>query len=267
MLFNNVTITKELAAELLLLNTANRPLRKEKLRQYKDDLISGEWKFAADVLKISHQGVLLDGQHKLLAIVQTGISMTLHIQVGLDPEVFTVLDTGAIRNSGDVVALAGYKYYGTITGVAKLITAFKNGHSVVSATSGFRSNKFVLTLVKALDKDLLEEACHQGATARSKARFLDSILCGALWYTIAERGYKTEITEFLYLLSTGDGLGVATKSSVYLLRNKLIFNLTSPAKLTKSAIFYLMGTCFNSYVKSKVMLKLPSIKEDLPTLI
>lgn len=98
-LIPSIIIGKELASELLLLNTSNRPIHEFKLKQYKEDLSKGEWKFAADVIKISKLGVLLDGQHRLLAIQQTGIPMQVHIQSGLEPEVFIVLDTGDCKSS------------------------------------------------------------------------------------------------------------------------------------------------------------------------
>ena len=264
-LFPMVNVTSDLAQNLLTLNTENRPIKRQTVDRYRTDLNNGAWQFAGDSVKISNQGVLQDGQHRLLAIVATGLPMTLHIQTGLAPEVFTVLDTGANRSAGDTLALAGYKYHNIMSTVVKYINAIYNNTSFEAAgKDGARRlrHKDLLALAQLFNKEMLEEACHHGSMARQKGKFIDSSFVSALWYVLAIKGRAEKATEFLKLLATGDGLGSTSNSSVYLLRNRLIENLASSTKLTMSAKVYLIIYCWNCFIKNKAIGRLPKPKEE-----
>ena len=67
-------ITPDLAAEFLKRNTSNRAIKKSKIKKYADDLRRGNWKLTHQGVAISPSGRLLDGQHRLSAIVQSGIA-------------------------------------------------------------------------------------------------------------------------------------------------------------------------------------------------
>ena len=55
-------------------------------------------------------GVILDGQHRLLAVIVSNTPTWFHIAKGLDENVFDVLDTGAARNGSDTFRVKGIKY-------------------------------------------------------------------------------------------------------------------------------------------------------------
>ena len=96
-LFEKVTVTPELAGALLKLNTENRPVKPQVVSKYAKELDEGTFHFTGDAIKISKEGVLLDGQHRLLAVVKADKPMQMHIQAGLDPQVFLVLDLSLIH--------------------------------------------------------------------------------------------------------------------------------------------------------------------------
>src|ERR1044071_5653365 len=96
--FANVEVTPEIAADLLTLNDENRPVKPSVVKQYVDDMRKGKWHFAGDSVKISKTGRLLDGQHRLMAIVQSGIPQTFNIQSGLENDSFQVMDIGKLRS-------------------------------------------------------------------------------------------------------------------------------------------------------------------------
>ncbi|MCB5908606.1 hypothetical protein [Streptomyces pinistramenti] len=69
--------------------------------------------------QLTHQGIaldgtiedgkLLDGQHRLLAIIRAEVPVEMFVFEDVPPETFTVLDTGKRRSGGDVLTLAGEK--------------------------------------------------------------------------------------------------------------------------------------------------------------
>ncbi|MDP2620568.1 MAG: hypothetical protein Q8P46_10395, partial [Hyphomicrobiales bacterium] len=67
-------ITPELAREWLeKTNRKNRPLSELKWTAYAVDMLEGRWQYNGDAIRFGSDGVLLDGQHRLMACVEAGI--------------------------------------------------------------------------------------------------------------------------------------------------------------------------------------------------
>jgi len=100
-------ITPEDATRLLDRNDSNRNIRARVVSAYARDMESGRWLTTGETIKLGHNGELLDGQHRLEAIVTTGIAQRMLVVRDLDPEARRVIDTGAIRTGGDALRMAG----------------------------------------------------------------------------------------------------------------------------------------------------------------
>lgn len=73
-------ITPEIAANLLETNIANRNISKGTVTAYVNDMISGNWDETVGVaISIDEDGILRDGQHRLTAIVESGISIRMWV--------------------------------------------------------------------------------------------------------------------------------------------------------------------------------------------
>src|SRR5690625_1412976 len=103
-----VVITAEKATILLGSNTHNRSISKSNLRSIKNSLLRGEGKFNGEAIKIAADGTILDGQHRLLACKETGISFKTLLITGLPADIQHTMDSGKTRSHGDVLKLAGY---------------------------------------------------------------------------------------------------------------------------------------------------------------
>ena len=102
----NVTIelvTPQQALQMLQHNDGNRPLRKRFVDQYVDDIIRGKWKLSHQGVAFSKDGRLLDGQHRLTAIVESGISVQMVIARNVDEASFLVMDRGKTRSLRDIL--------------------------------------------------------------------------------------------------------------------------------------------------------------------
>lgn len=101
------TVTPERAAELLERNTENRTMRDRSVSAYTRDMEAGRWVPTGDTIKIANTGEVIDGQHRLQAIVTAQLPVRLLIVSGLPLEARTVIDTGAARTGGDALRLHG----------------------------------------------------------------------------------------------------------------------------------------------------------------
>lgn len=102
-------ITPTMAREMLKANTANRAIRRGHVEGLARDIEQGNYKLNAESIKFDKDGVLLDGQHRLSAIVKANKAVDSVVVRGLDPDVKVTIDTGKKRNFGDVLRLEGAK--------------------------------------------------------------------------------------------------------------------------------------------------------------
>lgn len=113
-----VTITPDEAMQLLEYNQQNRPLNQQHVHRIARQILDGKWKFNGDTIKISTSNDILDGQHRLWAIVEAKMPVETILVRGIQPEAFATIDTLRKSRSGsDILSLIGVtNYRSTISG-------------------------------------------------------------------------------------------------------------------------------------------------------
>lgn len=122
-----VLITPRIAAEWLKLNTSNRNLRDSTVTKYARDIREGRWSKNGDSIRFSKTSKLLDGQHRLNAIIEAGIAVEMLVIAGLDDETQATMDIGARRSAGDALKLDGINGGKNIAAVIRKILLWEQG--------------------------------------------------------------------------------------------------------------------------------------------
>lgn len=100
-------VTPKRAAELLAKNTANRPINKSHVQAIARAIMEGRW-IPSDVpILVDTGGRLIDGQHRLAAVIRADKAIEVVVLEGVDPRLREVLDTGKPRSALDVTRLMG----------------------------------------------------------------------------------------------------------------------------------------------------------------
>lgn len=86
-------------------NLHNRGCEDRRIAQYAEDMRRDGWLFTGEAIKISREGVLLDGQHRLYAVLDAAATVPLLLITGLDPRAQEVMDQGKPRSLGDAMHL------------------------------------------------------------------------------------------------------------------------------------------------------------------
>lgn len=94
-------VTPEMASQLLLQNTGNRTVRANVVSRYSDDMKNGSWGLSHQGIAVDVNGNLIDGQHRLLAVVKSGAAVPMLVTTGLQPEIFEVIDKLSARSDAD----------------------------------------------------------------------------------------------------------------------------------------------------------------------
>lgn len=130
-----VLVNPDLARDWLRLNTHNRNVRQIRVQRYRNDMEQGRWQFSADPIRFDYNGVLIDGQHRLLALADLdSIAIPMLVVRGLDPESQIVMDQGTARNPGDQLRLHGYKDANALAAAVRQYLIWQRGYL-------FRDNK------------------------------------------------------------------------------------------------------------------------------
>lgn len=104
---NVVTITPQLAEELLGKNPKNRKISRTNYNTVRRAIEHGEWELNGEAIKLSQDGTVLDGQHRLMAVRDTGISIQSLLIEGLPDGTQETMDTGKSRSLSDILAIRG----------------------------------------------------------------------------------------------------------------------------------------------------------------
>ena len=133
-----LTITPAMESQWLKSNTHNRPARKAHVARLANEMVKGNWQLNGETIKFDTWGRLIDGQHRLMAIIEASQPLTMHVCTGLaaDSDVFATIDVGLNRSAGSVLAMHGIKYATEIAaGIAFMKQTFGNSTSTQKASN------------------------------------------------------------------------------------------------------------------------------------
>lgn len=257
-----VLITPELATKLLEKNTGNRAVSQRNLDFLTNQMANGQWRFAADPIRISKNGTILDGQHRLKAIIKSGLSFEFLVISNLEESIFSVIDTGKARSASDVLTIANFKNSGPKAAITRMILNYQAGqYSVLrSRDSGAvigggyntksnlnATNAKILEFVENVDLDDVVEIasrCYNSFKMLSKSEY-------GFFYYIFSLLSVDAANDFLIKLSTG--LNLSENDPILLLRNKLIAESLSTIKVGAKIKMILILKCWNYYRKGETI--------------
>jgi len=134
------------AREYLQCNTKNRKLNDHHVRRMRDLIVAGDWWMNGETIIFGADGTLLDGQHRLTAILQAGLFVDVLVIRGIDEAAFRTLDGGRTRTTGEVLGIDGEKNANNIAAAVQALVSFvDSGGSVQGTTYSGRKATPMLT--------------------------------------------------------------------------------------------------------------------------
>ena len=100
-------VTPDLAAKFLSRNGSNRPVTESLVDFYANQMKKNLWRATGQGISIDVNNNLLDGQHRLSAVVKSKVAVQMLIIYEVDPETFDVYDSGKVRTKTDVFIIKG----------------------------------------------------------------------------------------------------------------------------------------------------------------
>ena len=122
-----MVVTPELAEQWLEYNAKNRPLVQNTINRHSAAMIAGNWMFTGEAIIFDTDGMLLNGQHRLWAVIESKKKITTAVSGGIHPDAFKYIDIGRKRTGGDTLAVMGEKNYTNLAASCRLLELFRLG--------------------------------------------------------------------------------------------------------------------------------------------
>lgn len=234
------TISPAVAARWLERNTSNRPLNNNWIADLSAAMTRGEWMENGEAIKFSNTGALLDGQHRLKAVVRSGVTIKARVEFGLPDAAFITLDRGKKRNLSDALAMQGEENTHVLAAATALLWAWDNGIEKASRA----------TPVQLLE--YFENSCDglsQSVRASWRAqRIIQGSIVVALHFRFSKFSRRLA-DEFMELLGSGENMDKT--HPVFVLRERLFADRLSKARLPRNEITAMVINAWNAFASNR----------------
>lgn len=241
------TITPALAEEWLGRNHSNRNIRATLVAQLVRDMKAGAFVFTSESIKFDWNGNLIDGQHRLTAISESGVTVQSMVVRGLNPTVRATIDTGTKRSPSDALRMAGKGAGGrSMAAAIRLLIAIRNGQVTRAGdTPAAATHSEVLAFYDQGHETL--DYCIAFANRTSRALNARPSALGAAAYIAAERGTLDEFTAFI---SRAVAMEFATGNDPARTLYKRLQTLRDESHMPSEELYYLLRA-FNAALKGE----------------
>jgi len=215
------SITPKKAAEYLEVNTANRPLSQSTVKGFAEAMSRGDWMVTHQGIAFSSTGVLVDGQHRLAAVVEADIPVEMTVFTDVNDATFDVLDTGKRRNAADVLALEGEKSVTMLAAMVRTVWLYENRPDLTwSGGAAAVTNHQIVTTLTAHPK--LRDFIVVGDQLAAAIGMIKSA-AGAASYLVSQANPKADLSAWFEGVTEGAGL---PKGDTRLMLRRVMFNMT-----------------------------------------
>jgi len=231
----------------------NRPIHQSQVTVYASDMKAGMWGRHHQGIAFDKAGILMDGQHRLWAVIESGVTVMMPVTWGLDREAQLTIDSGLKRSTADVAAIAGFE------GVRPMHVGV-----VKALARGVAGTKPCFTRIQELE--LLRE--HWSAIEFAIGLFPKSKILGIsrapVMAAIARAWYSQDrdtLTRFVLVLTTGISKG-QDEYVIITLRNWLMTN-RSAGGAASLEVYGKTTRALQAYIKGETIRILYASKEEL----
>lgn len=180
-------ITPSMASEYLRKNTPfNRSINPKRVETYADEMRRGGWKLNGESICFNKKGELVDGQHRLSAIIKADVPIETTVIRGIENDV-VLFDRGGNRTETQILRMRNdvvFKPSNSIIASIKMyltITYGGNNNSVWSSTAIVEFiNTFASILQKVHEITEVSSSKYTSTQVNSKKACIQTAVMGAL---------------------------------------------------------------------------------------
>lgn len=256
-----VKITSKLATEILDkherlvqsrgLETLNRTINDSLVQKYATDMRNGKWELNGETIKIAETGRVLDGQHRLWAAANHDVSFESLIVSGLDEESFYTIDIGRSRKPSDFLTSDGIPNGANAAAGARLVIGYRRKSMQLN---------HMITTHEIVHFVQANPRIAQSAGEVHGIHRIAPVSCATAWHFLFSEQNKEQAD--IFIKDMIEGVGLAKGDPVLALRERLIKNKSSKARLPGREIFILGLKAWNDRRAGKTRTKVQTTRND-----
>lgn len=253
-------ITPDMAKSMLGANKKNRSIRNHRVKQYAEQMSRGQWQATGESIKFAKDGTLLDGQHRLHAIIESGVTVEMLVVGELDLSTFKVIDSGMSRRPSDALKLMGVT---NSNQKAAMVRAYIGADAGVNLDNTHHMTGLItrtdITDFVTANEQLVNDALVAVRNVTNHCRG-NSPAWGALYMLIAKQHGK--IMADVFFQSVADGTNLSDGDPRLALRNWTIRNSHNKNRGDHLAVYV---RAYNAYTNGEKIQLLRQPKAIDPT--
>jgi hypothetical protein len=249
----SIPITPELAVLMLARNTGNRKISKLAVTTLAEAIKRGEWIETHASIAFDRNGSLLDGQHRLSAVIEAGLPICIDVSFGIDPSSFDRIDTGKPRSTANLLEIGDVKSSVLVAAIARTLMAIELKQLRLGRSTSHQVIEYVKAHPDINEIVRLTENIRSGIGKTTSTSGL-----GAALYLIVRR-MGTDADMFFEKLRTGVNMK-SQNDPALVLRTKL-GNYVG-RHLTQVEVAAIVIKAFNAWLEGRTVSRLVWISSD-----
>ena len=245
------TVTPMIASEYLKHNTQNRRTSAGHVKILAADMAAGSWETNGDAIRFDVSGRLIDGQHRLHAVIKSGATIVTVVIRNLPEESFSTIDANKIRGGADTLSVLHVDNSKTVAAALRLVRASAglstewNGwpDRLVDGTKKITNKQFIELNDQYPLVRVAADRMHRGDRKYCRKLLTASGATFAFyWMSQIDDDDAEQFFEWLEVCEN-----ITRNHPVSMLRNKLIDNMSNNAHGTKVTKRLALALTFRSW--------------------
>lgn len=223
-----VLITRPIALDLLTKNLEdNRRIKFHDVVSLGKRMKAKNYTYNGDSIKFTEDGYLFDCQHRLFAILWSGMAQMMHIEGGFSRESIYTTDTGRARTAVDTAQIAGFKVHpGVFAAAIKKVIFYREtgkigGYITLHMVENYKVGEFIENDKAEMLAEFVEFAI---STLHKECPWFSESEWAALYFILAttSRGRIQDAKTFIHSLQSAINLKDRGRTApIWHLRKKL----------------------------------------------
>lgn len=254
-----VRVSPALAKAWMAHNRGNRRPSSVKILRFSDQMRADKWEKNGETIKFSSTGRLLDGQSRLEAVVRSGCTVWLEVRGDLPDRAQESMDTGEARRNSHQLEMLGEANPNETAAALRLVFTWDKGALAGTGDTSARVRRL-------LTNTAIRETLEKHPNVRASVGFclpvkqIMAISLAAAMHYIFTLASKPKADAFMKGLMSGANL--AENDAVYMLRQRLLDDRLSTAKLTARARLGLLVKAWNAFFAGRKLERLSFFTEE-----
>lgn len=252
-------------------NNRNRNITDSKVAGHARDIVDGNWPITGDTIRFAmlpegqelngERLLLLDGQHRLSAIVRSKMPLVCLIVEGLDEAVQGVVDTGRSRSLADDLTMAGVPNGPLAGAVARRVVIFKRGALPQTGGQAATPTKTEQRAFHDNNAAAIQAAVKVGVRAQNAKMNIPGSVIASAYFLCAEK--DVESADLFFVEQVTQGRHIDTDDPAYRLRYKI--ERAPIDRLTTNELFLYCVKAWNHWRKGEKIRTLQKPTSGWPT--